>query len=85
MTAAGELGIEYRKRFGGEPKLDNLMSLALGRPVLDIYSLEDLLHEKWGDYEERGLSTRDLVLKEYGEDCLKFCEEAFAVENFEKF
>lgn len=77
-----ELGKKYKKYFGNDakPKLDGMMTLMLDRPVLDMYELERFLHIKHGEYEERNLSTQELIKIEYGEDCLLFVKKAFVVE-----
>ena len=38
-----------------------------------------MLHIRHGSYEERGLSTAELVEKEYGKEALSFCKEAFVL------
>jgi len=44
--------------------------------VVSIGCASETLH---GSYEERGLSTAELVEKEYGKEALSFCKEAFAL------
>lgn len=39
---------------------------------LDTIALDDLLHERHGDYEDEGLSMRDLVAREYGDEAVTF-------------
>lgn len=55
------------------------MTFIMGRPVLDMYELDRVIHAKHGAYEERGLSMETLILQEYGAECLSFCKEALAV------
>ncbi len=46
---------------------------------LDPSALDDLLHERHGDYEERGddgMSMRQLIAAEYGEAAASFVEES---------
>ena len=48
--------------------------------VFKTYALECFLHIKHGEYEERNLSTQELIKNEYGEDCLLYVKKAFGVE-----
>ena len=48
--------------------IDTLMSITCKRVVVDIVHIDTILHSRFGDYEDRGLSMEDLITKEYGED-----------------
>ena len=48
--------------------IDPLMSIICKRVVLDIVHVDTILHSRFGDYEERGLSMEELITKEYGEE-----------------
>ena len=50
-------------------------SLRIGLIRLDIIALDDLLHERHGNYEDEGLSMSDFVRKNYGEKAHNFCIE----------
>ncbi len=78
-----ELEKQYKKYFGNDakPKLDGIMTRVLGRPVLDMYELEYLLHSKHGQYEEKNMSTQDLIKNNYGESCLLFVKKALGLEG----
>ena len=76
-----ELARIYESFFMEMPKLDNLMSALMDRPVLDLNQLDDFLHRKFGGYEESGLSMEDVLKKEYGRECLDFVREAFCLQE----
>ena len=53
---------------------DSLVSWVSGKYSIDVVRFDDALHSRFGDYENRGLSMRDLVLEQYGRaalDCLE--------------
>lgn len=49
---------------------DGFMTALAGEPTLDILKLDDILHEKFGNYENRGYSLDELVKREYGRETL---------------
>lgn len=79
MISTISLGAQYKYFFKVLPKLDNELTIIFDRPILDIYEFEKMLHIRHGSYEERGLSTAELVEKEYGKEALSFCKEAFVL------
>lgn len=79
MISTISLGAQYKHFFKAVPKLDNELTIIFDRPILDMYELEKMLHIRHGSYEERGLSTAELVEKEYGKEALSFCKEAFVL------
>ena len=54
---------------------DPLMSFALGKFQIDIIRLDDVLHRKFGEYEDEGLSMKDVILREYGLSGLTLIEQ----------
>lgn len=72
------LGAEYQRYFGTGiyPKIDKSLTLIFGHSVLDVYELDNFLHLKYGAYEEKGLSMKELIKKEYGQKCLDFVCDA---------
>lgn len=48
--------------------IDIVMSLGLGKPVLDIIKFDDWLHEKYGNYEDAGHSMHTLLIEHYGQE-----------------
>lgn len=54
---------------------DPLMSCLYGKFQIDIIKFDDVLHRKFGDYEERGLSMRDIIKREYGEAGINLIEQ----------
>lgn len=48
--------------------IDTIMSIICKRVVLDIVHVDTILHSRFGDYEDRGLSMEELITKEYGEE-----------------
>ena len=70
------LKIDFSQQFGipvGD-LYDPLMSWLQGRFVIDVFKLDEMLHSKYGSYEERGLSMRDLIASEYGSDACELIE-----------
>lgn len=54
---------------------DPLMSFVTNTFQVDLIKFDDILHRKFGDYEEDGLSMRDIVKKNYGDAGLKLIEQ----------
>lgn len=79
MISTISLGAQYKYFFKALPKLDNELTIIFDRPILDMFDFEKMLHIRHGSYEERGLSTAELVEKEYGKEALSFCKEAFVL------
>ena len=57
---------ELFKMRGGHVYMDTALMRVTGRLELDILKLDDLLHERHGDYEDDGKSMSDVTLQEYG-------------------
>lgn len=57
---------EFFKLNNGHLYLDMDFMLITNRLELDIFKLDDLLHERHGEYENDGKSMNDMILKEYG-------------------
>ena len=55
--------------------IDTLISFAAGRVVVDIIHIDSILHSRFGDYENRGLSMNDIVKEEYGEAAVQLLNE----------
>jgi hypothetical protein len=54
---------------------DKMLSVAFGRPVLDLPRFDDWIHDIYGEYEdEQGLSLYDLLAKEKGIAFAKYIE-----------
>ena len=79
MISTISLGAQYKYFFKALPKLDNELTIIFDRPILDMYEFDKMLHIRHGSYEERGLSTAELVEKEYGKEALSFCKEAYVI------
>jgi hypothetical protein len=47
--------------------MDITLSAAFKRPVLNIGKFDDWLHDKFGKYENKGLSMYDVLKNNYGE------------------
>ena len=54
---------------------DPFMSWIMQKFQIDIVKFDDKLHRKLGDYEEKGLSMRDIIKKTYGDKGVKLIEE----------
>ena len=55
--------------------IDTLVSLVEGRVVVDILHIDDILHSRFGDYEDRGLSMNDIIKEKYGEAAVQLLNE----------
>lgn len=55
--------------------LDTWLSLASGRVVVDVLFIDEKLHDRFGDYENRGLSMEELVRDKYGDEAVKLLNE----------
>lgn len=64
-----ELRCGFKERF-----IDNLLTAILGRWIIDIERFDKYLHELYGNYENKGLSMRDLIESEMGINALKLIE-----------
>jgi hypothetical protein len=50
----------------GHAYLDTTLMQITGRIELDILKLDDLLHERHGEYERKAKSMSDITIQEYG-------------------
>ena len=50
----------------GHTYLDTYFMQLTGQIELDIFKLDDLLHDRHGEYEEDDKSMKDIILQEYG-------------------
>lgn len=50
----------------GHTYLDTYLMLITGKVELDILKLDDLFHERHGEYEQDTKSMSDITLQEYG-------------------
>lgn len=57
---------ELFKLKNGHTYLDATLMLITGRIELDILKLDDLLHERHGEYEREAKSMSDITIQEYG-------------------
>lgn len=55
--------------------LDPMMSVIKGEAVLNIFALDDWLHEKYGEYEEKEQSMNDIIHEKFGALAVKFVED----------
>lgn len=53
---------------------DPLLSLVSGKYTIDAIRFDEALHVRFGQYEDLGLSMRDLVLVKYGRTALNCLE-----------
>ena len=54
---------------------DPLLSYAMQKFMIDIMKLDDKLHRIYGEYEERGMSMKDIIEIEYGNAGLTLIEQ----------
>jgi len=57
--------------------LDNFMTMCFAKPTLDILKFDKILREKYGDFEDQGLSFNDVIKNNFGADAVKKLEELF--------
>ena len=55
--------------------IDTLISFAAGRVVVDIIHIDSILHSRFGNYEDRGLSMNDMLKEHYGEAAVQLLNE----------
>ena len=72
----------FQDKFSWErPELDVRLSALHKTPVYSIYAFDDHLHDVFGDYEnDTGLSMREFIEAQYGEEGLEFCLVAFGMK-----
>ena len=49
-------------------KIDGLYSMLINRPALDLIHFDKWLHQKYGNYEDDGLTMDDLFKKIFEDD-----------------
>lgn len=54
---------------------DPFVSFAMQKFQIDIIRFDDKLHRKFGDYEQQGMSMKDVIANNYGEQGLKLIEQ----------
>lgn len=52
--------------------IDGMMSAMWGYIIIDITKFDDFLHNKFGEYDDKGLSMRELVIQEYDKNAADF-------------
>ncbi len=55
--------------------LDPIM-LQLKKVSLDIFKMDDWLHEQFDDYDDETMSMNDIITAKFGKDAVVFCEKA---------
>ena len=55
--------------------IDTLTSFVAGRVVVDIIHIDGILHSRFGNYEDRGLSMNDILKEQYGEAAVQLLNE----------
>lgn len=55
--------------------IDTLMSLITGYVVVDIIHIDEILHSRFEDYEDMGLSMSDVIREKYGTEAVKLLNE----------
>ena len=65
---------ELFKMRGGHVYMDTILMRITGRLELDVLKLDDLLHERHGNYEDDGKSMSDITLQEYGSQANAFVD-----------
>jgi hypothetical protein len=70
VSQAGKVRHDFYRIFNRDfaPFYDCLMSAAFGRIWMDLVAFDDFLQEQFGDYTERGLSMKDLIIEKYGQE-----------------
>jgi hypothetical protein len=70
------LGGEHLKAFMNRV-MDNQLSYIFKRPILDVFVFDDWLHEEFGNYEDEGLSMKDLIELKFDKETLS-CLQAIS-------
>ncbi len=65
---------EFFNLKNGHKYLDTQLMLITGRLELDILKLDDLLHERHGNYEDDGRSMSVIILQKYGNQANAFVD-----------
>lgn len=54
---------------------DPLLSWVSGKFMIDIVKFDDDMHRKFGEYEDQGLSMKDIIKQHYGDAGLNLIEQ----------
>jgi hypothetical protein len=57
--------------------LDNTLTAVFKKPTIDYLKFDAKLHEKYGNYEDQGLSFNNVIKKNFGEEAVQKLEELF--------
>jgi hypothetical protein len=49
--------------------------LMLGKTRIDIFKLDDILHERFGEYEIEGKSMSDIIIEKYRKEANELVEQ----------
>ena len=63
---------------------DTMSASIYNRPIFDIFKFDDYLHEKYGDYESKGKSLKDMFEELFGDDADKIAYYFGIEENTAK-
>lgn len=55
--------------------IDTLTSFVAGRVVVDVIHIDSILHSRFGNYEDKGLSMNDMLKEQYGEAAVQLINE----------
>jgi hypothetical protein len=53
------------------------MTMCFGKPTIDIKKFDAILHEKYGNYEDMGLSFNEVIKNNFGNEAVQKLEELF--------
>jgi len=53
---------------------DKQLTIITKNIEIDIFKLDDILHERFGKYEKDNKSAMDIILEKYGEEAFNFIE-----------
>jgi hypothetical protein len=48
--------------------VDLMMTSIIMKPVIDIYKFDDWLHDRFGSFEKSGLSSYEVIAKNFGDE-----------------
>ena len=65
----------------GHAYLDTRLMHITGKIELDILKLDDLLHERHGEYEQQAKSMNDITIEEYGLLASAFVDSMLAMQK----
>ncbi len=57
---------------------DKELTIITNNIEIDLFKLDDILHDRFGSYEDLGLSMNNIIVKKYGEQAIELIQKCIS-------